>query len=176
MMTPLYSASAIAERVQDMAKAMNKDFATAKNVHVVVTLNGSFMFAADLVRQLNFPIEMHFAGVSSYHGMERGSLNVTGDALPPSFGGNPVLVIEDIMNLGNTVTSLRDLIAARNSGAIKVAALVKRQGAEGKADYYGFTVPQGLFVVGYGMDLNGRFRQMEDIQTLEMHKESGGIC
>lgn len=178
MLSQLYSHSAIEARVTEIASQVNKDFTNIPVLHVIVTLNGSFMFAADLVRKLNMPIEMHFAGESSYHGKERGTLEINEDSLPPSFGNNPVLLIEDLMNSGNTVTALRELIAARSASQVKVAALLKRQGGKTGVDYYGFTIPKGLFVVGYGLDLNGRYREKPDLHSYgeAMMQGDSGLC
>ena len=180
MLTKLYSQSGIAARVTEISGQIKRDFADVPLLHVVVTLNGSFMFSADLVRQLTgLPIEMHFAGESSYHGKEKGTLQINEDALPPSFGNSPVLLIEDIMDSGNTVNALRKMIAARHASQVKVAALLKRQGGETGVDYYGFTIPKGLFVVGYGLDLNGRYRELPDLHSYGeamLHGETRGLC
>lgn len=174
MLSPLYSESVIADRVREIAERMNADFKNADIVHVIVTLNGSFMFAADLVRQLRFPIVMHFAGATSYTGVERKQLRINAEALPPSFGNKPVILIEDIVDTGNTIGALRQMIAERFASEIKVAALLRRQSGGGKADYYGFTVPAGLFVVGYGLDLDGRYRELRDIKTVGVTTSTAG--
>ena len=167
MLSPLYSETVIADRVKEIADRMNADFTGADLVHIIVTLNGAFIFAADLVRQLKFPIVLHFAGATSYMGTEQSkNLRINADALPPSFGNKPVILIEDIVDTGNTVNKLRQIMADRFASMIRVAALLRRQSGGGKADYYGFTVPNGLFVVGYGLDLDGRYREFRDIRTI----------
>lgn len=180
MLSPLYSAKAIAERVQDIADHINSDYKDVEALHVVVTLNGAFMFAADLVRKLEMPQVIHFAGAQSYLGTQQGDLRVNADALPRSFGNQPVLIIEDIMDSGRTAKVLRALIAERFSGSIGMAALLRRQNCEGDCDYYGFTVPRGLFVVGYGMDMDGRYRELTDIRAYDnatmSSSTSQGLC
>ena len=179
MMTELYSANAISERVEDIADDLNRAFKGAKVVHAVVTLNGAFMFAADLVRHLDLPLVMHFAGEQSYLGTQQGEMRINVNALPRSFNNEPVLVIEDIMDTGNTADILRGMIAERQSGQIKIAALLKRQGGDGAADYHAFTLPRGLFVVGYGMDMDGRYRELSNIYTMtSIMGEAGnaGVC
>ncbi|MEC9290959.1 MAG: phosphoribosyltransferase family protein [Pseudomonadota bacterium] len=173
MMTSLYSASAIDERVKDIAEDINKEFAGQDSIHAVVTLNGAFVFAADLIRHLKVPLVMHFAGATSYFGTNQKDLRINADALPPSFGGKPVLLIEDIVDSGNTIAMLRQIMADRSAGTIRVATLLKRQGSSGVADFYGFTVPEGLFVIGYGMDIDGRYRELPEIQTLGTATSSG---
>lgn len=176
MLSPLYSSSAIAERVQDIADAINKEFDGESSIHAVVTLNGAFMFAADLIRHVKIPLVLHFAGATSYFGTNQKDLRINADALPPSFGGSPVLLIEDIVDSGNTIAMLRQIMADRSAGTIRVASLLKRQDSKGVADFYGFTVPKGLFVVGYGMDLDGRYRELSEIKTLSMMTGSAGMC
>tara|TARA_B100000609_G_C17053912_1_gene350471 strand:- start:91 stop:642 length:552 start_codon:yes stop_codon:yes gene_type:complete len=177
---PLYSSAAIAERVVDIADEINRDFAGEELVHAIVTLNGAFMFAADLIRHLDVPLVLHFAGATSYYGTEQGDLRINANALPKSFGNKPVLLIEDIMDTGNTVGQLRKIIADRFSGQIKVAALLRRQSGGGKADYYAFTVPRGIFVIGYGMDMDGRYRELKDIcaygQATMTSDGNQGLC
>lgn len=176
--TPLYSAAAISERISGIADALNRDFGRAPVVHAIVTLNGAFIFAADLIRQLKFPLVLHFAGGSFFEGTEKRSLLINPDALPTSFGNNPVLLIEDVMDSGNTVGQLRKMVAERFSGTIRTVALLKRQSGDGDADYFGFTLPRGLYVVGYGMDMDGRYRELPDIRTLSagMPTDDVGIC
>lgn len=175
-LTPMYSAAAIAERVNDMAATINRDFANADMVHVIVTLNGAFIFAADLIRKLNIPLMVHFAGGGTqYEGQTRRELALQPEALPHSFGNQPVIILEDLMDGGNTVTELRKLCVERSCGALKVAALLKRQGADGTVDYYGFTLPKGVFVVGYGMDMDGLFREMGDVAALGTAVQAG-VC
>lgn len=178
-MTNLYSAGSIKERVEKIAKDINNDFKGEELVHIVITLNGAFMFAADLVRLLDIPQQISFASASSYVGTQQGdSLSLNMDSLPRSFGNKPVILIEDIMDTGNTVTALRQVLADRMASTIKIAALLKRQGCDGHADYFGFTVPRGLFVIGYGMDMDSRYRELSDIQVLDGATMSGGggVC
>lgn len=178
-MTDLYSAESIQERVEKIAAEINNDFKDEELVHVVITLTGAFMFGADLVRLLKIPQVISFAGASSYVGTEQGdSLSLNVSSLPRSFGSKPVILVEDIMDSGNTISALRKVIAERMPSTIKVAALLKRQGCQGQADYFGFTVPRGLFVIGYGMDMDSRYREMSDIRVLgsaTMHG-SAGVC
>jgi hypoxanthine phosphoribosyltransferase len=173
-MTNLYSAEAIKERVEKIAKDINRDFKGEDLVHIVITLNGAFMFAADLVRLLDIPQQISFASVSSYSGTQQGDLSLNMDSLPRSFGNKPVVVIEDIMDTGNTVAALRQVMADRMASTIKIVALLKRQDCKGHADYFGFTVPRSLFVIGYGMDMDSRYRELSGIKVLDGATMSGG--
>lgn len=168
MLSPLYSESAIADRVQDIADKLNKAYEGKELVHIVVTLSGAFIFSADLIRLLNFPIVVHFSGAAPYMGEDepQSSLRVNADEIPPSFGNRPVVIIEDIVDSGNTLKKLRQIVADRMASSIEVATLLKRQETGVKADYYGFTIPKNLFVVGYGLDLDGRYRELKEIKTV----------
>jgi hypoxanthine phosphoribosyltransferase len=173
MLTPVYSANAIADRITDIAASVNKEYKDAEALHVIVTLNGAFMFAADLLRKLKMPVVVHFAGTGSYSGSETKDLRINPEAFPPSFGNQPVLILEDIVDSGATINTLRTIIAERFASNIKVATLLRRQSGKANADYYGFTIPQGLFIVGFGMDMNDRYRELSDIQSIGVATTSG---
>lgn len=175
MLSSVYSAASIKDRVEQIAESINKGYEGEDLVHVIITLNGSFMFAADLIRQIKVPMEVHFAGTASYSGSETEDLRINPEAFPKTFGNNPVLIIEDIVDSGATISTLRTLIAERFASNIKVATLLRRQEGEGKADFYGFTIPKGLFVVGYGMDMNGMYRGLPELKAISTgtHK---GMC
>ncbi|MFT7144034.1 MAG: hypoxanthine phosphoribosyltransferase [Alphaproteobacteria bacterium] len=175
MLSPVYSAEAIKERVTTIANAINKSYDGEKLIHVIITLNGSFMFAADLIRLINVPMEVHFAGTASYSGTEIEDLRINPDAFPKTFGNNPVLIIEDIVDSGMTIAALRGLIAARFASNIQVATLLRRQDGGAKAEYFGFTIPKGLFVVGYGMDMNGQYRELPCLKAINVGV-SKGMC
>jgi hypoxanthine phosphoribosyltransferase len=180
MLAPLYSESAIADRVQDIADKLNAQYKEAELVHIVVTLSGAFIFAADLIRLLNFPIIVSFSGLAPYAGEDapQSNLRVNADEIPPSFGNQPVVIIEDIVDSGKTVAKLRQLVADRMAASIEVVALLKRQASDAKADYFGFTVPKNLFIVGYGLDLDGRYRELKEIKTVGVmpNTETRAMC
>lgn len=173
MLSPVYSAEAIKERVSVIADSINKSYEGEKLIHVIITLNGSFMFAADLIRLIKIPMEVHFAGTASYSGTETEDLRINPEAFPKSFGNNPVLILEDIVDTGVTVAALRELIAARFASNIQVATLLRRQEGNAQAEHYGFTIPKALFVVGYGMDMNGQYRELPDIQAINVGVTKG---
>ncbi len=173
-LTPLYSVNAIQDRVKQIAESLNKEYANEGLVHAVVVLNGAFMFAADLIRELDLPLVVHFVGAPDYESSESKAMRIQLDTLPKSFGNSPVLIIEDIVDGGNTIGKMRTELANRFAARIEVAALLKRQGGEGKADYHGFTVPKGLYLVGYGLDLDGRYRDIREICTFGTSTVKGG--
>ncbi|MCP4355330.1 MAG: hypothetical protein GY793_06790 [Proteobacteria bacterium] len=162
----LYSEDVIANRVETLAEELDKKYSKSKMVHVVVTLNGSFMFVADLIRKLNFPITIYFAGSVTNNVEPIKNTRINSDALPKSFGHEPVIVIEDIIDSGKTIKVLREMIAERFAGSIDIVALIKRQSCQIAPDYSCFTVPEGMFLVGYGLDLEGRYRELSSVYAL----------
>jgi hypoxanthine phosphoribosyltransferase len=174
MLTQVYSKDAIQDRIRDIAEDINRDFKDVKELHMIVTMNGTFMFAADLVRLVKVPLVLHFAGCDSYQNKEGKDIVINDDSLPPSFKNNPVILLEDVVDSGTTIGAIRQIIKDRGASIIRVAALLKRQGGV-SADYYGFTIPQGLFVIGYGMDMDGKYRELPDLQSLGT-VTSSGMC
>lgn len=168
MLSTMYSPEAIAERVQKIADQLNKEFSGEEVVHAIITLNGAFVFAADLIRALSFPLVLHFAGSVTQAGQDKPSagLRINIDALPKNFANKAVILIEDVVDSGDTVKQLREILAQRFAGRIVCASLIRRQGGDAAIDYFCFTVPRGVFVVGYGLDLDGRYRELRDIRTL----------
>jgi len=177
-MKQLYSQETIQERVKDLAKQINNDFVGEELVNVIVTMNGAFVFAADLIRQLNVPLTLHFTGGSYFEGAIKHDIAMDTKTMPASFANAPVLIVEDVLDSGKSLKQLRQLIADKHAGSIKVATLLKRQTGNAKADYVGFNLPRELFVVGYGLDMDGRHRELKDILTFENTLMSGssGNC
>lgn len=163
----LYSADTLSSRVADIAATLNRDLAGHKLIHTVVTMNGSFMFAADLCRQLTIPQVLHFTGGSYFQGAIKQEMALNPETLPTSFHHQPVLIIEDILDTGGAVRQLRHLLAERQAGPITVVTLFKRIGSAGQADHCAFSLPREIFVVGYGLDMDGRFRELKEIYTFE---------
>lgn len=178
MMKILYDAATIESRVADLAETLNKALAPHKLVHTVVTMNGAWMFAADLTRRLKMGQVLHFTGGSYFKGAIKQDIAMNPETLPSSFNHAPVLIIEDILDSGNAVRQLREAVAARQAGPITVVTLFKRVGAPGAADHSAFSLPRELFVVGYGLDMDGRFRELRDLYTFENSVMTGesGIC
>lgn len=174
MLSSIYSAATIASRIKDMADEINRDF-SGQEVHIIITLTGAFIFAADLIRHLKIPVIVNFAGSQSFSGQGSQDLRIDSDSMPPSFGNKPVIIIEDIIANGETVGTIRKILADRFVSSIKVAALLKRQEAPVKADYCGFTIPKDTFVVGYGMDMDGKYRELPDIRAIT-NAVGSGMC
>jgi len=133
-------------------------------------LKGSFMFMADLIRHLDFPLEVDFIGLSSYGKGKQtsGKVKVAHDISTP-IKGREVLVIEDIVDTGLTTAFLLDYLQKKKPASLKLCSLTdksSRRQVPVTIDYLGFTVPN-KFLVGYGLDLNQKFRNLPDICFIE---------
>lgn len=187
MMKILYSAEAIAARVNDLADTLNKTlteqigsegFHGKKVLHTVVTMNGAAMFAADLVRRITTPQVLHYTGGSYFQGAIKQEIATNPETLPSNFNQSPILIIEDIIDSGNGLRQLRQILSDRGAGPITVVSLFKRIGSPGVAEHTAFSLPKELFVVGYGLDMDGRYRELPGIYTFESSVMSGqsGNC
>jgi hypoxanthine phosphoribosyltransferase len=162
----LISAEAIAGRVAELGAQITADYAPLSgtaDVVVIGVLKGSVIFLADLVRQIAAPILVDFIGISSYGDatVSSGVVQITQDLSRP-IEGKHVIVVEDIVDTGHTVHYLLENLATRRPASIKLCSLLhKPERAERpvKIDYLGFTIPN-KFVVGYGLDIAQRFRNL----------------
>lgn len=135
----------------------------------VCVLKGSFVFTADLVREIANPSVIDFIRISSYrNGMTHGNVAITKD-LETDIEGKNVIIVEDIIDSGITLTSLKNMLLTRRPKALKVCALIDkkaRREVEVEGDYIGFSVQDG-FVVGYGIDYAEKYRNLRDIFVVE---------
>jgi hypoxanthine phosphoribosyltransferase len=158
----MISADSIASRVRELGEQITKDYENRALVLVVV-LNGSFVFAADLARAIDIPMRIDFLGVRSYgEGTESsGVVQITQDLSRP-IANEDVLLVEDIVDTGLTIAHLMDLFRTRQPRSVKVCSLLHkpaRAKVEVKVDYLGFTI-EDKFVVGYGLDFAERYRNL----------------
>ncbi|MFC1957647.1 hypoxanthine phosphoribosyltransferase [Chloroflexota bacterium] len=159
----------IAETVKRLASEISRDY-QGRNPLLIGILKGSFMFMADLVRLLDFPLELEFIGLSSY-GREKdssGKVSVVHGLRSP-IKGKDVLVIEDIVDTGLTTAFLLDYLSQEKPASLKLCALTdkpSRRQVPVNIDYLGLTVPD-KFLVGYGLDWDEKFRNLPDICVLE---------
>jgi hypoxanthine phosphoribosyltransferase len=165
----LLSRQEIQAAVSRLAAEISRDYHD-KCPLLIGVLKGCFMFLADLVRHLDFPLEVDFIGLSSYGGDRQtsGKVKVVQD-LQSLIEGREVLVVEDIVDTGLTTAFLLDYLRERKPASVKLCALTDkpaRRRVPVTIDYLGFTVPD-KFLVGYGLDLNGRFRNLPDICFIE---------
>lgn len=159
----MISAKAIAARIEALCREIQTEFDGTNKLTVVGLLRGSFVFIADLVRELDLPIEVDFLEASSYgDGMESSrEVRILKD-LRGAIEGRDVLVVEDIVDTGHTLHHVRNLLLSREPARLKTIALLdkpSRREVDMKADWIGFEIPDE-FVVGYGIDFAQRNRNL----------------
>jgi hypoxanthine phosphoribosyltransferase len=174
----LISRQQIAQRVGEMGAAITLDF-SGERIVLVAVLKGAAIFLSDLARQIHVDATFDFVGVSSYgvrpspvqelkHGWDStGEVRLTKD-LDQSIAGKNIVLVEDILDTGLTLTFLKKLLVARDPKAFRVATLLdkpSRRKLEIQGDYVGFTIPDE-FVVGYGLDYAEMYRNLPDICVL----------
>jgi hypoxanthine phosphoribosyltransferase len=170
----LYSKGRIEAEVSRLAAEISAAYA-GESLLVVVVLNGAVFFAADLVRALRVPVEMDFVKLSSYAGTETTGTVLIKKDLEASVAGRHVLVVEDIVDTGLTLTFLLDLLQQRGAKSLKVCTLIdksERRQAEISPEYVGISCPGG-FLVGYGLDLDERMRELSAIYEIIEHPLGG---
>jgi len=169
MTTPAYvidemiSAKAIAARIETMCREISAEFADTEKLVVVGLLRGSFIFIADLVRELDLPIEVDFLEASSYGDAMESSreVRILKD-LRGGIEGRDVLVVEDIVDTGHTLSHVTRMLQNRGPARLKTVALLDkptRREVDFRADLIGFEIPDE-FVVGYGIDYAQRNRNL----------------
>jgi hypoxanthine phosphoribosyltransferase len=166
---PLLSAELIAKRVNELATQITRDYA-GRSLVLLSVLKGSFMFAADLARAIDLPIRMEFLGVRSYGDDTKSSgvVQITQDLTRP-VTGDDLVIVEDIIDTGLTISYLREQLKGRNPASVKVAALLHKPARiqrEVEIDYLGFTIDD-VFVVGYGLDYAERYRNLPYLGVLD---------
>ncbi len=165
----LISEEALAAKVAEMGQAISRDFA-GKKLIVIGVLKGSVVFMSDLIRQITIPVEMDFMAVSSYGAGVKttGVVKILKD-LDRLIEGYDVLVVEDILDSGMTLSYLTEMLRDRNPASIHIATLLdkpERRKVEIKPDYVGFTIPDE-FVVGYGLDYAELYRSLPYVGILD---------
>ncbi len=165
----LYSKERIADEVSRLAQEINRDYAGSE-ILVVGILKGSFLFIADLVRQITVPMTIDFMRMASYgtETQSSGIVELRKDIELP-VQGKHLLIIEDIVDSGLTLDTLYAKLMLKNPRSLKICTLIEKSCArEGtiKPDYVGISMDSG-FIVGYGLDFNEQYRQLQDIFILE---------
>ncbi|MBQ8636477.1 MAG: hypoxanthine phosphoribosyltransferase [Clostridia bacterium] len=165
----LMSEEEIKATVSRLAEKINNDFA-GEPVLALIILKGSMFFASDLMRELSMPLTIDFMKVSSYgqDSISSGNINILLDTSLDLAGLN-VLIIEDIIDSGNTLSKLKSLLAERNPKSLKICTLLdkpERRESNIDADYTGKLIPNE-FVVGYGLDFAERYRNLSYIGVLD---------
>jgi hypoxanthine phosphoribosyltransferase len=164
---PLYTAAQVRARVEELAAAISRDLPGPDLVALIV-LKGALHFGSDLLRAMSVPMAVDFVQVRSYHGATSTEA-VTMLARPTQDLRNKhVLIVEDILDTGVTARALLEFVTSQGAAEVRFCALFDkpaRRKIPVKADYTGFTVDD-VFLVGYGMDFEERFRELPDVYVL----------
>ena len=157
----LLSEEQLRARIAEMGGAITRDY-RGRPLKLVGVLKGSFMFMADLARAIDLPLKVDFIGTTSYQGTRTtGVVRITNDLSRP-IDGEHILLVEDIVDTGLTMKYLLENLATRQPASVRVCALLRkpsRAQVEIPVDYMGFDIPDD-FVVGFGLDWDGRFRNL----------------
>ena len=159
-------------KVADLGAQISRDYA-GKNLLLVSILKGAVVFMADLMRAVTIPCSIDFMVVSSYGGTNTqttGLVKIVKD-LDADLTGKDVLIVEDILDTGVTLSNLVPMLKMRNPSSVKICAIQDkptRRKADIQPDYEGFQVPEE-FVVGYGLDYNEKYRNLPYVGVLKSH-------
>jgi hypoxanthine phosphoribosyltransferase len=168
IMDVLISADKIHQRVSEIARDISTDY-HGQPILIVGVLTGCLIFLADLIRRLELPLRIHLVQASSYRGTSTtpGELHLRLDTLP-ALNGRNVLVVDDILDTGQTLSALLAELQQRGANSVRLAVLLRKVGRQRvplEADYVGFDIPDA-FVVGYGLDYNDEYRHLPHIAIL----------
>jgi hypoxanthine phosphoribosyltransferase len=165
----LIAADAIQERVSELARELRRDAGSGVSLHLVGVLKGSFVFLADLLRAMEEPVTCDFIALSSYAGQTTsGEVRLTKD-LDRSIEGRDVVIIEDIVDTGLTLSYLQEILRARAPRSLRTMCLLSkpsRRRTNVPVDYIGFSI-EDRFVVGYGLDCDEAYRNLSHIAALD---------
>ena len=169
-MNVMLDALRIQERIAQLAAEIEQDYPPDEEIHLVGVLKGGFVFMADLVRQMSARVTLDFIAVSSYQRSTRssGEVRLIKD-VDASLQERHVIIVEDIVDTGLTLTYLQDILRARGPKSLRTACLLSkpsRRLTEVKVEYIGFTI-EDKFVVGYGLDFAEKYRNLPYIAVLD---------
>ncbi len=165
----LISEPELKKRVKELAQEISSDY-EGRDLLLIGVLKGSFVFLADLMRNMDYHVSVDFMGTSSYGDSTKssGEVRITKD-LEKSVAGRHVLLVEDIVDTGLTLRYLLDTLRTRQPASLRVCTLLDkpaRRRVRVSLDYYGFIIPNS-FVVGYGLDYDEQFRGLPFVGVLE---------
>ena len=161
------SEETILQRVKEIAATISNDYAGRRPLFIAI-LNGSFMFAADLFKQLTIEAELCFIKLASYRGLKSSGNVVTSIGLEDDLFGKEVIIVEDIVDTGKTLHNFLPKLQHQQPKTLKIATLLHKSEATEyplELDYIGFDIPN-KFVVGYGLDYDGLGRNLKEIFQL----------
>ncbi len=168
----LISTEQLNQRIREMADAIERDHPDGGEIHLISVLKGGFLFMADLVRAMSTRVTLDFIALSSYGKgtSSSGEVRLLKD-LDSRIEGRDVVIVEDIVDTGLTLSYLQDILRARAPRSLRAACLLSkpsRRQVDVTVDYVGFEI-EDFFVVGYGLDFDERFRNLPFIGVLEEH-------
>jgi hypoxanthine phosphoribosyltransferase len=166
----LITAEQIQTRIRELGAEIERAYPDGEPIHLVGVLKGGFMFMADLVRAMSARVTLDFIAVSSYAKSTKssGEVRMLKD-LDTSLEGRHVIIVEDIVDTGLTLTYLQDILRARAPRSLRTACLLSkpsRRKVDVVVDYIGFTI-EDRFVIGYGLDYAEKYRNLSHIAVLE---------
>lgn len=165
----LVSETAIRKRIVALAEKINRTY-RGRDLTVIAIVNGALIFAADLLRQLRTPLRLDCLRAASYHsGTHAGGKPIVVDNLKLDIAGQEVLLVDDILDTGHTLSAVRQLLLAKGAASVRTCVLLDKKARRGvpfEAEYVGFEIPDE-FVVGYGLDFNERYRNLPCIGVLK---------
>ena len=169
----LVSEEDIERRSKEIGKMISEDY-KGKDLVLIALLKGSVPFMAELMKSITIDMETEYMQVSSYQGTKSTEVKVIKD-VDRSLEGCDVIIVEDIVDTGKTISTVKKLIQSKGANSVKVASLLNKQGGrqvEMDVDYIGFEIPDE-FVVGYGLDFNQKLRNIPFVGVLkeECYKE-----
>ena len=165
---PYLTQNNIDEAIERIANQINQDYSD-KNPLFIAILNGSFIFAADLFKKINVPSEISFIKLASYQGTKSTGNVITAIGLENDLYDRNVIVLEDIIDTGKTLSAFLPQLEHQQPKSLKVCTLLHKKEATQypvTIDYLGFEIPD-LFVVGYGLDYNGYGRNLDQIMQID---------
>lgn len=164
----LFDEPTILRRLDEIAAQISKDY-SRKELTVIAVLNGSLMFMADLLRRIPLPLKLDCLSVASYHGKAQTSGEVIFKQVAlPDVQDRHILILDDILDSGNTLAAIRERLETARPRSIKVCVLLSKKKERARkvdADYLGFEI-EDEFVVGYGLDYDERYRNLPCIGVL----------
>lgn len=165
---PWLSEKTIQDKVHELASEINKDYEGRRPLFVCI-LNGSFMFAADLFKNVTLESEISFIKLASYTGVKSSGKVLTSIGLDNDIRGRDIIIVEDIIDTGKTLHSFLPQLFNQQPASVKIAVLLHKPDAavyKIDIDYCCFTIPN-KFVVGYGLDYDGLGRNLKEIYQLQ---------
>lgn len=168
----LISKERIQERVKDIAQKINEDYKDKDNVVILGVLKGAFVFLADLIREISLDIRVEFISVSSYVNSESTGKFYLKIPCTGNLEGANVIIVEDIIDSGLTIEYLLDVLKNQKVKSARICCLFSkkiRREKEVDIDYVGFDIGDD-FIIGYGLDYNGKFRNIPFIATYKDDK------